>query len=653
MAESSSPRVTPAHALGIYAEPLVHGRRVVVIGDSSDGLGALLLELGARTVHVFDPIADRATRSAASAARGVSVRAFPAGEFDVRDGAFDLALVPDLGEVGDAPALLSRLRRLVGSEGVAILASRNPESPARADGSRASRALDYYELYDMVALQFASVRMIGQMPFAGVALAELGEAEGAPLVSVDTQLVTVPDPPDVFVALAAQREVRLDPYAIVQLPPSSESATLADADASDAAEDLAAARVAVAEAQLRAELLEAQLDEQRGLLTKLASEEVRGARADELEASLEQNAEKLRAFEARAGDEHVRAERLGRDVEKLDEELQRQQGRVARLTRDLEDEKKARTKAEHDLATARKGPELSATRERVSYLEEALRAAEDVVNALQGRAADLEAALAVALSGAEQVALLASELDAARRAAEAGNEAATQLQAAIVRLGHAEQRTGTLEQEISRHGDAQGGELAELEEALRDRARAIKALERELLRRERMVQELVAALDEAHVDRSPLHEPEQAPASPAVRNDLAAENAALRAKLDALALDAARREGDAQTSAWRIAELERALASASIRIEAGPATIPPPADSAQPGDLERQLAAARDELHVLKQALAQEHDARRRSEGGEELARARTELQRQAVLIEQLSRELDVRDRAPQPHGDA
>jgi hypothetical protein len=176
------------------------------------------------------------------------------------------------------------------------------------------------------------------------------------------------------------------------------------------------------------------------------------------------------------------------------------------------------------------------------------------------------------------------------------------------------------------------------------------------------VQELVGALEEAHHashERAALHEPEQAPASPALTGDLVAENAALRAKLDALALVAARREGDVQTSAWRIAELERAVTAAASsplatgRTEAGSATIPPLAESAPPGDLERQLAAARDELHVLKQALAQEHEARRRSEGGEELTRARTELQRQAVLIEQLSRELDVRDRAPEAHRGA
>src|SRR5579883_1695830 len=103
-----------AHALAVYAEALVAGKRVLVVGDSSDGLGARLVDLGARVVHVYDPDASRAEGS--QAARGVTVRALPQGELDVRDGAYDAALVPDLALVPDAPALLARLRRVVGSD---------------------------------------------------------------------------------------------------------------------------------------------------------------------------------------------------------------------------------------------------------------------------------------------------------------------------------------------------------------------------------------------------------------------------------------------------------------------------------------------------------------------------------------------------------
>src|SRR5262245_49087753 len=110
---------TSLHALCIYAEPLAAGRRVVVVGGASEGLGARLHELGARVVHVYDPDPERARRAAASMPRGVSIRALGA-EFDVRDGAFDLALIPDLGASQDPLALVTRIRRLVGNEGAAI-----------------------------------------------------------------------------------------------------------------------------------------------------------------------------------------------------------------------------------------------------------------------------------------------------------------------------------------------------------------------------------------------------------------------------------------------------------------------------------------------------------------------------------------------------
>jgi hypothetical protein len=104
---------------------------------------------------------------------------------------------------------------------------------------------------------------------------------------------------------------------------------------------------------------------------------------------------------------------------------------------------------------------------------------------------------------------------------------------------------------------------------------------------------------------------------------LAQENAQLREKLDALALDLARREGEAQAAAWTISELERRAVQA-------------PPSAAPETDLEHKLAAALDELDALRQAVAQEHQQRLKAESGDELARARAEIQRQAALLEEL-----------------
>ena len=117
-------------------------------------------------------------------------------------------------------------------------------------------SLDYYELYDLVALQFAHVRMVGQIAWTGVALAELGRGEGDPDVTVDTQLVTEPSPPEAFIALGSQEDVALAEYALVQVPPPP----LADVEATIA---YTSNRADLAAAQLRAGLLETQVEELR------------------------------------------------------------------------------------------------------------------------------------------------------------------------------------------------------------------------------------------------------------------------------------------------------------------------------------------------------------------------------------------------------
>jgi chromosome segregation ATPase len=204
-----------------------------------------------------------------------------------------------------------------------------------------------------------------------------------------------------------------------------------------------------------------------------------------------------------------------------------------------------------------------------------------------------------------------------------------------------------LDAQIAEHADAQGGDLAELERLLRERAQAIAALEHELVRRERMVRELVGALEEvgegealAGQQSAPTHVVASG-ALEEMRGDLQrarGENGELRGKLDALALEVARREGELQARAWRIAELEERVAS----LEARPAPERPAEQRSAPGP----DANLRAELNALRKALAQEHEARVAIESGEELARARADLARQAVLLEQLARELEVRDRA-------
>src|ERR1019366_4332544 len=100
--DSNAPSVHPQQALAVYAESLVAGARVAVFGDASLGLGSRLVELGARSVQVWDPEPSRARTEADQSPRGVSVHPYAESESDTRG--FDLALVIDLGQFADPAA---------------------------------------------------------------------------------------------------------------------------------------------------------------------------------------------------------------------------------------------------------------------------------------------------------------------------------------------------------------------------------------------------------------------------------------------------------------------------------------------------------------------------------------------------------------------
>lgn len=442
--------VSPQQALAVYAEPLAAGRRVVVFGEPDGGMSERLSELGARTVVSVAPGEDPG---------------------DLRAATFDLALVPDLGAFDDPAALLTVVRRVVGENGAALVAA-------------STGTIDYYELFDLVAREFVDVRMIAQVPFHGVALAELGTEEESPAVSVDTQLVGESREPEGFVALASQRGASLDPYAIVALP--APEAPPIDGAAIEAAGAL------LAQEQLRATELEAETD----------------------------------ALRAQAAHAIERASQLERDL---------------------------------------------ATRAR-------------------------------------QLSELSSEVEETRAAAEAGRVAAGQVEELARRADRAEQALVRAEPELARLTEAHATELGQLEAALRDRAQAIRTLEGEVSRRDRMVHELVGALEEHAAAPPPPFDiagvPSELPDESERDRELEAreqEDEALRQRLDALALELARREGEAQAAAWTIAELERRLATT-------------PAADRGTHEQQAELASALDELDALRRALAQEHEQRVRAE---------------------------------------
>jgi hypothetical protein len=211
------------------------------------------------------------------------------------------------------------------------------------------------------------------------------------------------------------------------------------------------------------------------------------------------------------------------------------------------------------------------------------------------------------------------------------------------RSNRADRRSALLEQELAAAIETHAAELLRFEDALRERAQAVRRLEAELARREGIVRDLVSTIEESSLPTQP---PPTDP--PAVESSSAslAENARLRQQLDALALDLARREGEARATAWSIAELERRLAevtSSGQTANPAPAVVPPPGGNGEgPRESGTGIALALDEIDALRRALAQEHERRVRAESGDALVEARADIQRLTVLVDQMTL-----DRAP------
>jgi hypothetical protein len=239
-----------------------------------------------------------------------------------------------------------------------------------------------------------------------------------------------------------------------------------------------------------------------------------------------------------------------------------------------------------------------------------------------------------------QLAELQGALEEERAEAEEGRAAVSQLEEAELRAVHAERVATGAEAELGRVVHAHVLELARLEETLRERALAIRGFEAEVVRRDGIIRELVDTLEEGATTAqgpAPAASVEPTP----LTDELARENSILRWRLDALALELARRDAEAQAGEWAIQELQHELALEAITPGTPAAAEPAPSPSPPSGDEARRLASALAELDALRLALTQEHGARVLAESGEELSRARAEIQRQAVLLEQLRHELE------------
>lgn len=212
--------LTSTAALAAFMEPFSEGRRVLVFGSALASTPRLLLERGARLVHVCDPAPLRVAEAAArAAAPGLTFSAFSDETLAGREGSFDCVLVENLGAF-DARSVVARARRLLSPRGIALFVTPNREAVAPLLPAPEPQAapLDYYALYDLVAGEFEHVRMLGQAPFVGYAVVDFAP-EAAPEPLIDSEFIPRgSEEPELFVALASRHRAGVAGYAVVQLP---------------------------------------------------------------------------------------------------------------------------------------------------------------------------------------------------------------------------------------------------------------------------------------------------------------------------------------------------------------------------------------------------------------------------------------------------
>ena len=626
----------PGVTLSAFAEPMIRGRRVALLGDATTSLAEKLTERGARLVHVFDPDAGRV--AIAVAARPGSGRAQPpivglwADELGVRDGAFDVVIVPDLSLFDDAEEVIKRTRRLVSTSGVVLLASPNPDATKflLPPAAGLHKALGYYELFDAISLQFSEVKMLGQAPFVGYALVDFSEAE--PEISVDTSLLDEPEVPEWYIAVGADRPVDIESFALIEIALSevgrlalSEPITLPPLRAAGPSEE----EVALSAAQTRISVLLTENEKLREQVTLAAQAERAFENTSMRAAELERDGATLkqRALDAEAlrEEEQKRGDALAADVARLTAELSamRQAAQAAAalvrevrdtdttlvLDRTLTDAKKRIADLEAQI-TALDPPTLRSKEmqlQRTLALENQKAALEERERTLlaankkhelekaglvsrhaaaEGRANDLREQLAQVQAQLAQV--QAQQAQARTQQAQAQ----TQLTQAQTQLTQAQQaqaqlpvHRGPSREEVAAmaalraQAVALEEEVKQLEERLRERGREISSLTRDLRQTERVGRELLFDLE-----RISGHAGDGGATN---GGGVSSDGKEARESAERLA----RTEADLLAAGWQIARLERALSDAK------------PAEGKQRDparDLSLALAAAQREIASLR-----------------------------------------------------
>ncbi len=535
---------SPSTVIAAYAQSFVEGRKVVVFGDCTSGLAEALVERGARLVHVYD---SNVSRVAEATARGTSTEIAYAplgqGGVAVRDGAFDVGVIDNMALADDPAALMARLRRALAARGVALVLCPNVEvDPVLLRSAEVDSGPSYYELYDIVSREFDEVRMVGQTPFVGYALADFTPGV-ADEFSIDTGFVQGgAEEPEWYLAIASHFPVAVDPFSVVQLPAASvlEACTEAGGRDLDAEE-----RIAALSRELEDTHRKNASDDSKQLLLETKRElEKRDAWVHELEG-------RAAAADQRADDSEARAEEAEARADETEARAKKAEAQVRAAVQRA-------TKAEVRLAeleTKLKGPSDERAAAAVGN-EARIKELEGRLKETQRRLSEAEARLADAADE------LRAKDEAAVRSAPSGE--VVSLERKLARAGEKLDEKERALASARESASALSEELVRIEGHLRERGEAVAQLRRELAATERLAAELLAERIPLSDDVDDSGAQDVQSATTGTNGQFELENTgslqALQANVKELAQVDARRVADLTAAQWTVQELENRLA---------------------------------------------------------------------------------------------
>ncbi|MDD5307910.1 MAG: methyltransferase domain-containing protein [Deltaproteobacteria bacterium] len=511
----------PVHDLArlSYVQDLVVHRRVLLIGASRE-LAEFLLASRARYVC---SIGNEMPAATDSGAQNLEFKVMDPADLKLRDGTFDVAIIRDLTALASAADVLNEARRVLGPRGHLVVASPNPSSQERIGPIPAGRMLDYYEMFDLLAAVFPVVQMVGQSPFVGYAIADLSSEDEEPQVGFDSALIGEGgEEIEWFLAVCGDEPVELPPYAVVQIPLKDaglgskvgEQLAALEAEAGESTRAAGEARAELTrektafEEALRCER-EAFDRERRNHEDALAGERTRADGLEQAAAQVARFEEILQQARLELGNRGVRIETLEKDIERERNEAAAARERAVQIAKQFDDERKNAQAKRLEEEMARRSGEM-AREARVRELEQELRLAQARANSAE---AAHDAIVQRMRADAAELDRLREQQDDAeddrRRLAERESRLVGDLEKLREELARAVARASEADalraeaasrvEAFDRDREALADEMAVLESRLRDTGRALAEAEAEALRREGIVRDLVVELEASSV----------------------------------------------------------------------------------------------------------------------------------------------------------